>query len=116
MTKDAIRAMHQAIHTDSMTTLSKPPSAARRVDGRGRDYLPGRGYWVYRTTPSSSRSRPTPCSAMGWYGDLSRGHGEHLSMSPWRTRATRTSGAEAALYSVTALLGQHLLLQGLAGD
>ena len=87
------------------------------IDGRERDYFAGCGYLGCRITPSCSRLRPTPCSAMGWAQRLrGGGDGEHPVYVALEEMAAVLFRRRGRPYYVTAYLGNTILLQGLRGE
>ena len=87
------------------------------IDGRERDYFAGCGYLGLQNHPELIAVAADALQRYGLGTATSRGgYGEHPVYVAVEDAATRYFGAEAALYYVTAYLGNTILLQGLRGD
>ena len=84
------------------------------IDGRERDYFAGCGYLGLQNHPELLAAAADALQRYGLGTATSRGgYGEHPVYVALEEMAARYFGAEAALYYVTAYLGNTILLQGL---
>jgi glycine C-acetyltransferase/8-amino-7-oxononanoate synthase len=87
------------------------------IDGRERDYFAGCSYLGLQNHPALIAAAADALQRYGLGTATSRGgYGEHPVYVALEEMATRYFGAEAALYYVTAYLGNTILLQGLSGE
>jgi len=87
------------------------------IDGRERDYFAGCGYLGLQNHPELIAAAADALQRYGLGTATSRGgYGEHPVYVAVEDAAARYFGAEAALYYVTAYLGNTILLQGLRGE
>ena len=87
------------------------------IDGRERDYFAGCGYLGLQNHPALIAAAADALQRYGLGTATSRGgYGEHPVYVALEAAAARYFGAEAALYYVTAYLGNTILLQGLRGE
>ena len=87
------------------------------IDGRERDYFAGCGYLGLQNHPELLAAAADALQRYGLGTATSRGgYGEHPVYVALEELAARYFGAEAALYYVTAYLGNTILLQGLRGE
>ena len=87
------------------------------IGGRERDYFAGCGYLGLQNHPELLAAAADALQRYGLGTATSRGgYGEHPVYVALEEMATRYFGAEAALYYVTAYLGNTILLQGLRGE
>ncbi len=87
------------------------------IDGRERDYFAGCSYLGLQNHPELIAAAAAALARYGLGTGTSRGgYGEHPIFAAVETAAARYFDAEAALYYVTAYLGNTILLQGLAGE
>jgi 8-amino-7-oxononanoate synthase len=87
------------------------------IDGRERDYFAGCGYLGLQNHPELLAAATDALQRYGLGTATSRGgYGEHPVYVALEETAARYFGAEAALYYVTAYLGNTILLQGLSGE
>jgi 8-amino-7-oxononanoate synthase len=87
------------------------------IDGRERDYFAGCGYLGLQNHPELLAAAADALQRYGLGTATSRGgYGEHPVYVALEEMAARYFGAEAALYYVTAYLGNTILLQGLSGE
>ena len=87
------------------------------IDGRERDYFAGCGYLGLQNHPELLAAAADALQRYGLGTATSRGgYGEHPVYVALEEMAARYFGAEAALYYVTAYLGNTILLQGLRGE
>ena len=87
------------------------------IDGRERDYFAGCSYLGLQNHPSLIAAAADALQRYGLGTATSRGgYGEHPVYVALEAAAARYFGTEAALYYVTAYLGNTILLQGLRGE
>ena len=87
------------------------------IDGRERDYFAGCSYLGLQNHPELLAAAADALQRYGLGTATSRGgYGEHPVYVALEEMAARYFGAEAALYYVTAYLGNTILLQGLRGE
>lgn len=87
------------------------------IDGRERDYFAGCSYLGLQNHPELIAAAAAALARYGLGTATSRGgYGEHPVYAAVEAAAARYFGAAAALYYVTAYLGNAILVQGLAGD
>ena len=87
------------------------------INGRARDYFAGCGYLGLQSHPELIAAAAEALQRYGLGTATSRGgYGEHPIYVAVEAAAARYFSAEAALYYVTAYLGNTILLQGLRGD
>ena len=87
------------------------------IDGRECDYFAGCGYLGLQNHPELLAAAADALQRYGLGTATSRGgYGEHPVYVALEEMAARYFGAEAALYYVTAYLGNTILLQGLRGE
>ena len=87
------------------------------IDGRECDYFAGCGYLGLQNHPELLAAAADALQRYGLGTATSRGgYGEHPVYIALEEMAARYFGAEAALYYVTAYLGNTILLQGLSGE
>jgi glycine C-acetyltransferase/8-amino-7-oxononanoate synthase len=87
------------------------------IDGRERDYFAGCSYLGLQNHPDLIAAAAAALQRYGLGIATSRGgYGEHPVYVAVEDAAARHFSAEAALYYVTAYLGNTILLQGLRGE
>ena len=87
------------------------------IAGRERDYFAGCGYLGLQNHPALIAAAADALQRYGLGTATSRGgYGEHPVYVALEAEAARYFGTEAALYYVTAYLGNTILLQGLRGE
>jgi 8-amino-7-oxononanoate synthase len=101
-----------------MTTAIETSVGSRVIiDGRERDYFAGCGYLGLQNHPELLAAATDALQRYGLGTATSRGgYGEHPVYVALEEMAARYFGAEAALYYVTAYLGNTILLQGVGGE
>lgn len=98
-------------------TMESPVGPRVAINGRERDYFAGCSYLGLQNHPALIRAAVEAVQRYGLGTATSRGgYGEHPIYTAVEAAAARYFGAEAALYYVSAYLGNTILLQGLAGD
>lgn len=97
--------------------MQSPVGARVTINGRERDYFAGCSYLGLQSHPALIAAAIDALARYGLGTATSRGgYGEHPIYAAVEAAAARYFGTEAALYYVSAYLGNAILLQGLAGD
>ena len=97
--------------------MQSPVGPRVSINGRERDYFAGCGYLGLQNHPALIAAAADALQRYGLGTATSRGgYGEHPVYVAVEAAAARYFGAEAALYYVTAYLGNTILLQGLRGE
>lgn len=98
-------------------TMQSPVGPRVTINGRERDYFAGCSYLGLQSHPALIQAAVEAVQRYGLGTATSRGgYGEHPVYTAVEAAAARFFGTEAALYYVSAYLGNTILLQGLAGD
>ncbi len=98
-------------------TMQSPVGPRVVINGRERDYFAGCSYLGLQSHPALIQAAVEAVQRYGLGTATSRGgYGEHPIYTAIEAAAARFFGTEAALYYVSAYLGNTILLQALRGD
>ncbi len=112
-----MNTLHSAVVTTTRYQMQSPVGPRVTINDRERDYFAGCSYLGLQDHPALIAAAADALARYGLGTATSRGgYGEHPVYTAVEAAAARYFGTEAALYYVSAYLGNTILLQGLAGD